>query len=249
MNITFILVNPAVPENIGASARAMNTMGFHNLRLVNPCDYLNENAMMLAHGSQTILQNASIYPSLKEAIQDLNFVIGSTAKKRSAKQDYYSVQQIPGLIDRKGETIENMGFVFGREESGLTNEEISMCDLVTTIPMKAPYPSLNLSQAVMIYAYIASGYSSPKEHTPPAPTIPESYGSLKNRIIDILNQTAIGKNKTLLQRIMERVALLGEDDIHLLHSITHEILPMLKNQRLSGENSSPDFSSGDESRV
>ncbi len=246
MNITFILVNPAVPENIGASARAMNTMGFHDLRLVNPCDYLNEKAMMIAHGSHSILQKASVYDSLEKSIQDLEFVIGSTAKKRSAKQDYYTVQQIPELLIRKGRSIKSIGFVFGREESGLTNEEIQLCDLVTTIPMKGQYPSLNLSQAVMIYAYIASGYGSLEEDTPPAPPDPESYGSLKNRIIDILDQTAIGKNKTLLNRIMERIALLAEDDIHLLHSITHEILPMVKNQRLSGENSSPDFSSGDE---
>ncbi len=235
MNISFTLVEPAVPENVGASARAMNTMGFRNLRLVNPCDYLNEKAMMLAHGSHAVLQEASIYPSLKEAIKDLDFVIGSTAKKRSAKQDYYPAQQIPELLEKKGKSIEEIALVFGREESGLTNDEISLCDLVTTIPMDASYPSLNLSQAVMIYAYIASGYASPENGTPPTPPDPESYLSLKQRIIEILDQTAIGENKTLLNRIMERVALLEEDDIPLLHSITHEISSKLKS---SGRNRS-----------
>ncbi len=246
MNINFILVNPGVPENIGASARAMNTMGFHDLRLVNPCDYLNEKAMMLAHGSHTVLQEAAIYPSLKEAIRDLGFVIGSTAKKRSAKQDYYPARQIPELLEKKKDSISNVALVFGREESGLTNEEISLCDLVTTIPMNTSYPSLNLSQAVMIYAYIASGYGSPEDDTPPTPPDTESYLSLKKRILEILDQTTIGDNKTLLNRIMERVALLGEDDIHLLHSITHEISSKVKSLGLTGKNSSPDFSSGDE---
>jgi len=235
MNVYFILVNPGVPENVGASARAMNTMGFRELRLVNPCDYLNEKALMLAHGSHAVLQEASIYHSLKEAIKDLDFVIGSTAKKRSAKQDSYPAQQIPDLLEKKGKSIEKIALVFGREESGLTNDEISLCDLVTTIPMDASYPSLNLSQAVMIYAYVASGYASPGNGTPPAPPDPEAYLSLKQRIIEILDQTAIGENKTLLNRIMERVALLEEDDIHLLHSITHEISSKLKS---SGRNRS-----------
>ncbi len=246
MNISFTLVEPAVPENIGASARAMNTMGFRDLRLVNPCDYLNEKAMMLAHGSQTVLQNASVYRSLKEAIQDLDFVIGTTAKKRSAKQDCYPAQQIPELLEKKGNTIETIALVFGREESGLTNDEISLCDLVTSIPMDAPYPSLNLSQAVMIYAYIASGYDTPEDDTPPTLPNPESYLSLRQRIIEILDQTAIGENKTLLNRIMERVALLEDDDIHLLHSITHEISLKLKSRRSMGKNSSPELKSGDE---
>lgn len=231
MNISFTLVEPAVPENIGASARAMNTMGFFDLRLVNPCDHLCENALMLAHGSHAILEEATMYSSLERAIGDLDFVIGSTAKKRSAKQDYYPAQQIPEILEKKGKSINNIGFVFGREESGLTNEEIVLCDLVTTIPMKTTYPSLNLSQAVMIYAYIASGYSSTEFHTPPTPPDPDSYLKLKKRIVEILDKTAIGKNNTRINRIMERVALLGEDDIHLLHSITHEIASKVKNRR------------------
>ena len=231
MKITFILVEPAVPENVGSVARAMNTMGFHNLRLVNPCDHLSGKAMMLAHRSQAILKEASVSPSLTEATRDLDFVIGSTAKKRSAKQDYYPAQQIPGLLEKKGKSIRTIGFVFGREESGLTNEEISLCDMVTTIPMTAPYPSLNLSQAVMIYAYILSGYGSPDKDAPSTPPDQDSYLNLKKRIVKILSQTTIGKNKTLLNRIMERVALLGEDDIHLLHSITHEIYSKVKNEK------------------
>lgn len=246
MNIAFILVEPAVPENIGASARAINTMGFRDLRLVNPCNHLDKKSMLLAHGSHEILREASIYQSLEEATGDLDFIIGSTAKKRSAKQDYYPAQQIPELLHKKGRSIEQLGLVFGREESGLTNEEIVRCDLVTTIPMKAPYPSLNISQAVMIYAYIVSGHAAPKKGTFHTPPDPESYRSLKQRIIDTLDKTTIGKNKTLLNRIMERIAVLGEDDIHLLHSITHEVYSKVKRQGLPGENSSPDLKSGDE---
>lgn len=232
MNFTFILVNTAVPENVGASARAMNTMGFSNLRLVNPCDYLNDKARMLAHGSHEILENAEVYESLEGAIKDLDFIIGSTAKIRSAQQDYYPVHHLPDLLENKGKSISKIALVFGREESGLTNDEIRLCDLITTIPMKTTYPSLNLSQAVMMYAYFLSGFTSGTDDAINSSLETASLLPLKQRITEILALTPIYKNKTLYHRIMERVAILGEDDIHLLHSITDQILTKLKEKPL-----------------
>ena len=82
MNISFILVEPAVPENIGAAARAIKTMGFNDLRLVNPCDHLDMRAKMLAHASHEILENAKIFTNLSDAIADLDFTIATSAKQR-----------------------------------------------------------------------------------------------------------------------------------------------------------------------
>jgi tRNA/rRNA methyltransferase len=81
MQIFFILVEPAVQENVGAAARAIKTMGFSRLILVNPCDYLSGPARWLAHGSGEILDNAQVFPSLKEAIVNFDFVVGTSAKK------------------------------------------------------------------------------------------------------------------------------------------------------------------------
>ena len=230
MNLTFILVEPAVPENVGASARAMNTMGFKSLRLVNPCDYLNDKARMLAHGSHQILENAAVYFSLKEAIQDIDYSIATTVKKRSAKEDYYPANQVIKQLEEKGDTISRIAIVFGREESGLTNEEIKMCDMVSSIPMSITYPSLNLSQAVMIYAYLLTDVSQQMDEYEKGTQIPSSYPPLKKRVRNILDQTRIKENQTLYNRIMERVALLGEDDIHLLHSVTEQLLTILHNK-------------------
>ena len=224
MELYFILVNPAIPENVGASARAMNTMGFKNLRLVNPCDYLNEKARILAHGSYEILEHAEVFPSLEKALSDIELSIGTTAKVRSAKYDYHYCNKLPEILKKKRQSVNYAALIFGREESGLTNKEIRKCDIVSTIPMAASYPSLNLSQAVMIYAYTLAGAG--EYHVDESAKRDEtgSYKVLKAKIGKILDNTGIKNNPTLCNRIMERIADLGEDDIHLLHSISNEIL-------------------------
>lgn len=227
MEFYFILVEPAVPENVGASARAMKTMGFQHLRLVNPCDYLNIKSRMLAHASTDILEKAQVFSSLSEALYDSELTIGSTAKFRSAQYDYYSCEKIPDLILKKQNSVERVAIVFGREESGLTNEEIRMCDIVTNIPMNTGYPSLNLSQAVMIYAYIMSGiFLSRPDGTPPLKDT-DSFEELKQKIEGILSRTEIKNRPVLYHRVIERLAMLGDDDINLLHSLANEISKQL----------------------
>jgi len=92
--IHFILVEPSLPENICASARALKTMGFFRLRLVKPVDYLCDRAKWVAHGSVDILETAKVFPSLKQAVQEIDFVVGTTVRKRTFKQNYYSCEQI-----------------------------------------------------------------------------------------------------------------------------------------------------------
>src|SRR4030042_4402656 len=116
MDIYFILVEPAVPENVGASSRAIKTMYFNKLRLVNPCDYLSMEAKKLAHGSVEILSSARVFPSLDQAIQDLDLVIGTSAKSRRVKHDYYPADQLVDIIHRKGSAVQSAGIVFAREE-------------------------------------------------------------------------------------------------------------------------------------
>ena len=115
MQISFVLVEPAVPENVGASARALKTMGFSSLYLVNPCDHLSGPARWLAHASGEILENARIFNSLEQALDEFDFVIGTTAKRRSVKVDYYPLDQIPSFLNKKQNIIQNLAVVFGRE--------------------------------------------------------------------------------------------------------------------------------------
>lgn len=222
MEFYFILVEPVVPGNVGASARAIKTMGFKQLRLIRPCQYLDEEAVRMAHGSVDILQMAVVYESLNNAKEDIDLVIGTTAKKRSAREDYHNCTVLPGIIRDKGDSIHSVGIVFGREESGLTNAELMACDLVSGIPMIKDYPSLNLSQAVMVYAYILSNLIFQPEKTKGTFRNEEGLKELKRKTGMILTDLGIKENPTLYYRIMERLILLGEDDIHLLHSIMNK---------------------------
>jgi len=228
MEFNFILVEPSVPGNIGAAARAINIMGFRNLWLVNPCNHLDTEAVKMAHGSKDILQAAVIFDSLQQALSNIDFVIGTSAKKRTAHEDYLDCSQLKDIIIKKGKAINSTCIVFGREESGLTNDELKQCDIVTHIPMIAEYPSANLSQAVMIYAYILSGLVLNKKKSKKDLKNKEGFSELKRRIISILTDVGIDKNPTLQDRIMERLALINEDDMHLLYSFSNKYIEKYK---------------------
>ncbi len=227
MEISFILVEPAVPENIGASARAIKTMGFNSLRLVKPLDFPNEKADWLAHGSQDVLKNAKIYQSLNEAVHDLDFIIGTSAKRRSVKYDYYPLSDLKDIISKKEKYIRSVGLVFGKEESGLSNPELGLCDLVSYVPLAKPYPSLNLAQAVMIFAYQFAELANqvqPKDNL----TSIKSHRELKMKAESILEHIGIQKKSAKYNRIMERFSLLNETDLNLFHSISNKLSAKMK---------------------
>ncbi|MBC7125387.1 MAG: tRNA/rRNA methyltransferase [Bacteroidales bacterium] len=226
MKIVFILVEPAVPENVGAAARALKTMGFSDLRLVNPCDYLSVDARKLAHASNDILENASVYNTLEEALHDIDFAFATSARDRWIKLDIIDSHEMPKFIEGKGDTISNVAVVFGREESGLTNHEINLCQRVTTIPLKTKYPSLNLAQSVMVYAYILSGINLGVNQASKADTT-QSFQALSKKVDAVMKAIDLGPNKLIYGRLMERLSELGEQDIKLLHSITTELIQKL----------------------
>jgi tRNA/rRNA methyltransferase len=223
MNIAFILVEPAVPENVGAAARAIKTMGFTDLRLVNPCDYLNTKAKMLAHASHDILENAKVFSSLAEAVTDLDFVVATSAKQRWVKLDIIPSNNLLEFLNDKEDTISKIGIVFGREESGLTNDEINLCNRVSTIPLASLYPSINLAQTVMIYAYSLSSLIQNNKINKDSIN-PESFKSLQQKVSEILNIAEITPEMMIYGRIHERITELNAKDIRLLHSITSKLL-------------------------
>lgn len=222
MQIHFILVEPAVPENVGAAARAIKTMGFSSLRLVNTLAHLDEKASWLAHASNDILEDAKTFDSLKDATQDIDWIVGTSAKKRRVNEDYYPSNKLNELIQAKAGSIKNMAIVFGREESGLTNDELKLCDIITSVPMKTTYPSLNLAQSVMIYAYTLSMLEQDEKNTDQLINQSE-LTILKTKTENLLSKVGFKKDSAIYNRIMARLMILGETDIHLLLSIEHKI--------------------------
>lgn len=163
-NVSFVLVEPNHPGNVGAAARALKTMGFRNLILVNPCDHLSPEARWLAHASEDILENARVFSNLKEALVDVNFAVATTQRPRSYHFPFYTPRELgEKFIPLTQE--HRVALVFGREASGLTNEEIRCCHAITTIPAAQTHPSLNLAQAVMLYSYelFQASYAGEKE--------------------------------------------------------------------------------------
>jgi TrmH family RNA methyltransferase len=157
-NISIILVAPEHPNNIGSVARAMNNMGFNDLRLVKPCDYLSsgkEGARTLAMHSQNILIDAQVFTNLNEAIIDKQIVIATTTRIRGQHKYLELSWNLPSLFSQLSHNSQ-IAFVFGREGSGLTNAEIDLCSHCISIPTFGENSSLNLAQAVMVILYEVS---------------------------------------------------------------------------------------------
>jgi len=224
MKIHFILVEPAVPENVGAAARAMKTMGFDALRLVNPCEFREGKAKWVAHASGEILDNARVFTSLSEAIKDMDFVVASSAKPRSVKGDFHAAENLPDFLRQKAKSINSIAIVFGREESGLTNDEMELCNITTYIPMVTVYPSLNLGQAVMLYAYLLSNLNFQNKNPDNKSNVNEpKFKAMVEQAQGFLKETKVTRNPNIYKRIFERLSLLGDNDINLLMSVLSAI--------------------------
>jgi tRNA/rRNA methyltransferase len=217
--IIFILVNPAREENIGAAARALKTMGIDKLYLVAPlANHLGEKAKATAHASNEILEKALIFNRLEDALKNIDLTIASTARKRSLVETFHMVDELPQMIMDKGDTIANVAIVFGGEESGLSNDHLSLCHIMSTIPMASSYPSLNLAQSVMVYAtYLSKLTINVKTSMPPMPVKAE-LPIIREKAEQILADVKMLPDNLIYSRIMERLMLLNKDDINLFHS-------------------------------
>lgn len=219
IEIAFVLVEPAREENVGAAARAMKTMGFAKMVLVNPCDHLSERSRVVAHASNDVLEGAQVFKNLREALNDYSLVVASSAKKRNLNKDILSVNQLPEILKEKKGIVQNVAIVFGREESGLTNEELDLCHLVSTIPMRRKYPSLNLGQAVMVYAQHLSNlffdYKQPNKRIASS----DELKHISEGLSVVLNDLDIAADKPYYGKIQERIMLLGQNDLQLIHQI------------------------------
>jgi tRNA/rRNA methyltransferase len=150
-NICIVLVEPQSPGNIGMVCRAMKNMGLENLRIVKGCDRLHPDAVMFAVSAKDILENAIVYPSLAEALSDTTISVATTRRKGKYRQELLTPPQVANTLleHRSGMAA----LVFGREDHGLSTEELSICSLQGTISSSSSYGSLNLAQAVLVFCY------------------------------------------------------------------------------------------------
>ena len=174
---------------------------------------------MMAHGSHEVLENAILFDTFEDAVSDLDLLVCTTAKGRTAKHDYHSSRDLRQILEDKSSQLEKVGILFGTEESGLPNRLVLKSDLAMSIPMSTGYPSLNLAQSVMVTAYELSPLnplSTPGESLKKSG---EGWGELKNQAKELLTGAGIHEGTPLYHRIMERLSTAGATDIPLFLSV------------------------------
>ena len=151
-SVKVVLVGTTHPGNIGAAARAIKNMGIFNLALVKPKEFPSDIAIYRSKAAKDILENAEIYETLKDAIAGCKLIVGTSARARSVPWPVFNPRDAAEEM-RKISKQGNVAIVFGREDRGLTNDELGLCNFHVHIPSDPKYSSLNLSQAVQILAY------------------------------------------------------------------------------------------------
>jgi tRNA (cytidine32/uridine32-2'-O)-methyltransferase len=151
-SVRIVLVNTSDCRNIGSAARAMKTMGLSQLVLVDPIEMPNGQAQALAAGATDVLANAKVVSTLEEAITDCGLVVGTSARSRTLPWPMLDPRECgEKLISEVSDYP--VALVFGRESSGLTNDELQLCHFHVQIPANPEYSSLNLAMAVQTLSY------------------------------------------------------------------------------------------------
>ncbi len=147
-----ILCEPQLGENIGTAARAMANFGLTDLRLVNPREgWPNEKAVAAASRADHVIERVRVFETVEAAVADLNYVFATTARSRDMAKAVVGPHEAARVARERA--LNGVGFLFGREKSGLTNEEVSVADAILTLPVDPDFSSLNIAQAVLIIAY------------------------------------------------------------------------------------------------
>ena len=166
MEPAIILVRPQMGENIGAAARAMLNFGLTDMRLVAPRDgWPNPRAIAMASGAAgQVLDQARVYPTLAEAMADIEYAYATTARGRELTKPVLT--PATAMVDARLRTSAGgrCAIIFGPERAGLENDDIARANAIITVPVNPDFPSLNLAQAVLL-----NGYEWSRETLPPEP--------------------------------------------------------------------------------
>jgi tRNA/rRNA methyltransferase len=226
-----VLVEPQLPENIGAAARAMANFGLSRLRLVAPRpSWPNPKAQMMAAGADRVLDGAMLYDSLHAAIADCSFVFAATARAHDQAKPVVGAAEAAALTAPRIAAGEAVAVVFGRERNGLENDEVALADRILTLPVNPAFASLNLAQAVLVVAYewfkLAGGGKLPfampgKSATAPKEQLLAFFASLERELEKVEFFRPPDKRETMqinLRNIVTRMAP-TQQDIQTLHGV------------------------------
>lgn len=233
-NISIVLVEPRSAGNIGSAARAMSNTGFKNLQLVSPCEYKNNEGYSMACKADGLLLKAEVFDDLHECVERAAVVVGTTRRKGRIRWPVMTLAEaVPKILELSA--ANKVAILFGREDRGLTNDEVMLCDILVEIPSTDEYPSLNLSHAVFAVCYHLFTTAVPP--VPAIKTVPRVeldglYKHLKEALA-ALNYGAQG-NEYLLKTIMHnskrlfgRTGLM-HNEVSMLRGIFAQIIERVK---------------------
>lgn len=238
-NIRIVLVNTSHPGNIGAVARAMKNMGLSRLYLVSPKQFPDEQATWRAVSASDILESAVVTLTLAEAVGDCQFVVGTSARGRRIPWPLLDPRRCAERMNIESESSE-VAVLFGREDRGLTNDELKICNLHLNIPTSQDYSSLNLAMAVQIVAYElrmlldAQSLAERDDEQWDTPFASQNYMEsyyehLEQTLVDIefMDRDAPRQLMTRLRRLYSRVRL-DEMEMNILRGILSDTQKWVK---------------------
>ncbi len=226
-NIKIILVETTHPGNIGAVARAMKNMCLDNLALVNPQCTVGEVAFARSAGAHTVLDKSQRFDNLQQAVADCHVVFGTSARIRSMPMPFVTPEQACNEISNKEKDIK-VAIVFGREHSGLTNDEMDCCHYALTIPTNENFSSLNLGAAVQVVSYELLKHSQDASTAIPKNEIERASMSELQGFIEHLEKTLVDidfldpENPKLLMKRLTQLSMrqqLTQNEVSIFRGI------------------------------
>ncbi len=230
-----VLIRPQLGENIGTAARAMMNFGLNDLRLVSPRDgWPNVKAVNAAAGALEVLDNLRLFDSTAQAVADLRGVYATTARPRYMLKPQLTPRRAAADMRRRIGAGEPCGVLFGRERSGLDNDDVALADAILTVPINPAYGSLNLAQAVLVvgYEWFQAEVDAPEEALPEGRTRPATRAELENFFAHLERELdACGflrneqKRPTMVRNIRNLFLRAGlfEQEVQTLHGIVTEL--------------------------
>lgn len=225
--LRIVLVETSHPGNIGAAARAMKTMALTRLVLVSPAEFPHADASARASGATDLLERAEVAASLDEALKGCTLVAGTSARRRGLGPPELAPRECAARLVASAATGKDVALVFGRERTGLTNEELARCHFFVNIPANPEYASLNLAAAVQVLAYellLARDTAAAPAETGSTPATTEEM----ERLYEHLEQAALETgfldpaNPKHLMRRLRRLfnrAQPDQNEVHILRGL------------------------------
>ena len=229
-NIRVVLSHTSHPGNIGASARAMRTMGLHELYLINPNRFPSPEATAMAAGADDALANAVVCSGLEEALAGTTFIVGLTARKRDLSHEMVPIREAAAQIIAETKNGK-VAVLFGTEMSGLSNAELDRCQLLANIAADETFSSLNLAAAVQVMAYElrqASFSAMPSmQKTFPLADFEQVEG-FYSHLEEVMYETEFldpAQPKRLMRRLRRLFARarLEKEEVNILRGILHAV--------------------------